>query len=174
MIELVPMAYRISAEVLLRDHALADDLTRQVSLAHGTMAPIPAPAASKVPKDGGLSVSSLPRLTASTTPASQPSTRKSTRLPDGRILRGLRDNQGELVGGAVAGIGGSLGGVGEEELREAALRRLESIGHRVGQGIAERYGSCRLRSPVIESLVLTILDLPQQVLPRSPQVPRHS
>ncbi|MCJ1312770.1 Trafficking protein particle complex subunit 33 [Agyrium rufum] len=39
---------------------------------------------------------------------------------------------------SVGGLGGSLSSVDEEERREAAYRRLEMLGYRVGQGLAER------------------------------------
>lgn len=56
---------------------------------------------------------------------------------------GSKDSWGRGGSGGGGGSGGSVGHSGEEldeeEEREAVFYRLEMLGYRVGQGLAERY-----------------------------------
>jgi trafficking protein particle complex subunit 6 len=44
------------------------------------------------------------------------------------------------AGLGIGGIGGTAPGIEEDELRESVGWRLDALGYRVGQGLAERYG----------------------------------
>lgn len=115
LIELVPMAYRIAADLAAKEEAWLATKRRSLKPNRNSLqsATTNAGAGSvQAPKTGPLGV-----------PNAGP----------------------EMASLGIGGIGGTAPGVDEEELRETVFYRLEHIGYRVGLGITEKFSRDRPR-----------------------------
>lgn len=115
LIELVPLAHRITSELHARDAALIARASQSYNFPHGAKA--------------------LPDRTSLRSDTAE---RSSGGDGGGSSVVGVRG--GEVDGSVVAGDGEAEGeeGKDEEEIREEVFWRLDSLGYRVGQGMVER------------------------------------
>jgi len=130
LIELVPMIYRLVADLHAREEAIMTQASRQ-HLFHGT-AKAHAPNATS---EGGVGSNG----TNKTTLPDRTSTGAVSTSVDGGP--GTSTGKNGSMGIGAEGTTGGSGVEGTEEsesLREAVFYRLDALGYRVGQGLAER------------------------------------
>ncbi|CZT21329.1 related to TRS33-TRAPP subunit of 33 kDa involved in targeting and fusion of ER to golgi transp [Ramularia collo-cygni] len=133
LIELVPLAQRITDQLHAREQALLDDFSRSKIFNHGkandtsTIAVTGKPA----PRDSNVPAITVTEGNASSVKGSE----VSTTVGDGRS--------------SVGGPGNAPTGM-DEATREAMFWRLDGLGYRVGQGLAERFsvGKPRPQTPL--------------------------
>lgn len=114
LLELVPMAYRIAADLAAKEEAWL--ATKRRSLKTNRHSLQSHSGASNAGTTGG---------TVKSTAAGAKS--------------GVEGEDPAFAGLGIGGIGGTAPGMDEEELRETVFYRLEAIGYRVGLGVTERY-----------------------------------
>lgn len=115
LVELVPMTYRIAADLAAKEEAWLASKRRSLK-----------------PNRNSLQ-------SATTNAAGEPLQASKP----GAI--GVPNAGPEMAGLGVGGIGGTAPGADEEELRETVFYRLELIGYRVGVGITEKFSRDRPR-----------------------------
>lgn len=108
LIELIPLAYRLTAELAAKEQALTEELRKSQAF-------------------------SRPRTAESGTVAPNALTGKDGAVGLGRVAENSKRDSGT----GTAGVSSDVVAL-DDETREAVFWRVDSLGYRVGQGLVER------------------------------------
>ncbi|KAF1985927.1 transport protein particle component [Aulographum hederae CBS 113979] len=123
LIEMVPMAYRITAELAAKE----EEWTRTLGPGSGSGAQTAA------------ARRSVETTTATASSAGNKVAGGASKEKKGGKKGEVEAKTGPEAGLGIGGIGGTAPGMDEEETRDAVFYRLEGLGYRVGLGITEKF-----------------------------------
>jgi trafficking protein particle complex subunit 6 len=121
LIELVPMTYRIAADLAAKEDAWL-----------ATKRPRSLQARANRQSLQSQSLSATGAVGTTSTAGASKSKKDAAKPP-------LSEEEKALAGLGIGQVGGTAPGADEEELREAVFYRLDGMGYRVGLGITEKY-----------------------------------